>query len=133
MHQRAILEKYAEDNCFPNIRVFVDDGYSGVSFGRHCFQEMYELIEAGKVRIVIMKDLSRLGRKYIEVGNYKRKIYVLKKEQLRFENTHHRQDRCSQAGEKAKPDLTAADRHLLPLHRTLYSAERNYLSRRKNA
>ena len=70
VHQRAILEKYAKDNCFPNIRVFVDDGYSGVSFDRPGFQEMYKLIEAGKVGIVITKDLSRLGRNYIEVGNY---------------------------------------------------------------
>ena len=70
VHQRAILQKYAEDNCFPNIRVFVDDGYSGVSFDRPGFQEMYKLIEAGKVGIVITKDLSRLGRNYIEVGNY---------------------------------------------------------------
>lgn len=70
VHQRAILEKYAKDNYFPNIRVFVDDGYSGVSFDRPGFQEMYKLIEAGKVGIVITKDLSRLGRNYIEVGNY---------------------------------------------------------------
>ena len=70
VHQRAILEKYAEDNRFPNIRVFVDDGYSGVSFDRPGFKEMYKLIEAGKVGIVITKDLSRLGRNYIEVGNY---------------------------------------------------------------
>ena len=70
VHQRAILEKYAEDNRFPNIRVFVDDGYSGVSFDRPGFQEMYKLIEGGKVGIVITKDLSRLGRNYIEVGNY---------------------------------------------------------------
>ena len=69
VHQRAILEKYAEDNCFPNVRVFIDDGYSGVSFERPGFQEMYKLIEAGKVGIVITKDLSRLGRNYIEVGN----------------------------------------------------------------
>ena len=40
VHQRAILEKYAEDNRFPNTRVFVDDGYSGVSFDRPGFQEM---------------------------------------------------------------------------------------------
>lgn len=70
VHQRAILEKYAEDNCFPNVRVFIDDGYSGVSFERPGFQEMYKLIEAGKVGIVITKDLSRLGRNYIEVGNF---------------------------------------------------------------
>ena len=75
VHQRAILEKYAEDNRFPNIRVFVDDGYSGVSFDRPGFQEMYKLIEAGKVGIVITKDLSRLGRNYIEVGNYTEFIF----------------------------------------------------------
>ena len=56
VHQRAILEKYAEDNCFPNVRVFIDDGYSGVSFERPGFQEMYKLIEAGKVGIVITKS-----------------------------------------------------------------------------
>ena len=70
VHQRAILEKYAEENYFPNVRVFIDDGYSGVSFERPGFQEMYKLIEAGKVGIVITKDLSRLGRNYIEVGNF---------------------------------------------------------------
>ena len=70
VHQRAILETYAKDNRFPNIRVFIDDGYSGVSFERPGFQEMYKLIEAGKVGIVITKDLSRLGRNYIEVGNF---------------------------------------------------------------
>ena len=55
--------------------MFVDDGYSGVSFDRPGFQEMYKLIEAGKVGIVITKDLSRLGRNYIEVGNYTEFIF----------------------------------------------------------
>ena len=55
VHQRAILEKYAEDNRFPNIRVFVDDGYSGVSFDRPGFQEMYKLIEAGKVGVSLSR------------------------------------------------------------------------------
>lgn len=75
VHQRAILEKYAADNCFPNVHVFIDDGYSGVSFERPGFQEMYKLIEAGKVGIVITKDLSRLGRNYIEVGNFTEFIF----------------------------------------------------------
>ena len=75
VHQREILERYAQINRFPNIRVFVDDGYSGVSFDRPGFQEMYKLIEAGKVGIVITKDLSRLGRNYIEVGNYTEFIF----------------------------------------------------------
>ena len=69
-NQRAILEKYAKDNGFENIEVFVDDGYSGVSFNRPDFQRLLEMMEQGKVATLITKDLSRLGRNYIEVGQY---------------------------------------------------------------
>lgn len=69
-NQRAILEKYAKDNGFENIQIFVDDGYSGVSFNRPDFQRLLEMMEQGKVSTLITKDLSRLGRNYIEVGNY---------------------------------------------------------------
>ncbi len=69
-NQRAILEKYAKDNGFVNIQVFVDDGYSGVSFNRPDFQKLLEMMEQGNVATLITKDLSRLGRNYIEVGNY---------------------------------------------------------------
>ena len=69
-NQRAILEKYAKDNGFENIEVFVDDGYSGVSFNRPDFQRLLEMMEQGKVAVLITKDLSRLGRNYIEVGQY---------------------------------------------------------------
>ena len=70
INQKAILTKYAKDNGFENIQTFVDDGYSGVSFNRPAFQELLELMEHGKVAVLITKDLSRLGRNYIEVGNY---------------------------------------------------------------
>ena len=69
-NQRAILEKYAKDNGFENIQIFIDDGYSGVSFNRPDFQRLLEMMEQGKVATLITKDLSRLGRNYIEVGNY---------------------------------------------------------------
>ena len=69
-NQRAILEKYAKDNGFENIEVFVDDGYSGVSFNRPDFQRLLEMMEQGKVATLITKDLSRLGRNYIETGRY---------------------------------------------------------------
>ena len=69
-NQKSILTKYAQENGFTNIQEFVDDGYSGVSFNRPGFQELMKLIEAGKVGVLITKDLSRLGRNYIEVGNY---------------------------------------------------------------
>lgn len=70
INQKAILTKYAEDNGFTNTKVFVDDGYSGVSFNRPGFQKVLELMESGRVTTMITKDLSRLGRNYIEVGNY---------------------------------------------------------------
>ena len=70
INQKNILTKYAQENGFTNIREFVDDGYSGVSFNRPGFQELLKLIEEGKVGVLITKDLSRLGRNYIEVGNY---------------------------------------------------------------
>lgn len=68
INQKSILTKYAKDNGFENIEVFVDDGYSGVSFNRPDFQRLLELMEQGKVSTLITKDLSRLGRNYIEVG-----------------------------------------------------------------
>ncbi len=52
------------------MQFFVDDGYSGVSFNRPGIQKIFELMKAGKVETLITKDLSRLGRNYIEVGNY---------------------------------------------------------------
>ena len=69
-NQRAILSKYAEDNGFTNCEFFVDDGYSGVSFNRPDFQRLLKMMEEGQIATLITKDLSRLGRNYIEVGNY---------------------------------------------------------------
>ena len=74
-NQRSILEKYAKDNGFENIQIFVDDGYSGVSFNRPDFQRLLEMMEQGKVSTLITKDLSRLGRNYIEVGNYTEMLF----------------------------------------------------------
>ena len=74
-NQRAILEKYAKDNGFENTQFFVDDGYSGVSFNRPAFQNLIEMMERGEVATLITKDLSRLGRNYIEVGQYTELIF----------------------------------------------------------
>lgn len=67
-NQRTLLTKYAKENGFRNIKVFIDDGISGVTFNRQGFKEMYKLIEAEQVQTLIIKDMSRLGRNYIEVG-----------------------------------------------------------------
>jgi len=69
-HQKQILEKYAKDHSITNYKFYVDDGYSGTSFDRPGFQEMLADIEAGYVDCVIVKDMSRFGRNYLEVGMY---------------------------------------------------------------
>ncbi|MBR4743303.1 MAG: recombinase family protein [Oscillospiraceae bacterium] len=67
-NQQSILEKYAEENHFPNPRVFVDDGWSGVTFARPAFTEIMELAEKGMIGTLIVKDHSRLGRNRLIVG-----------------------------------------------------------------
>ena len=67
-NQKAILEKYAKDNGFKNTRVFIDDGWSGVTFTRPAFTEIMELGEQGKISALIVKDHSRLGRNRLIVG-----------------------------------------------------------------
>ena len=67
-NQRTLLTKYAKENGFRNIKVFIDDGISGVTFNRQGFKEMYKIIEAEQVQTLIIKDMSRLRRNYIEVG-----------------------------------------------------------------
>ena len=69
-NQRLILERYATDNGFENIKFLYDDGYSGTNFQRPGFQELLTLIESGQVSTLIVKDMSRLGREYLEVGRY---------------------------------------------------------------
>ena len=70
INQRAILQKYADDNGFGNTMVFVDDGYSGTNFERPDWQRLISLAEDGKIGTVIVKDMSRLGRDYLKVGYY---------------------------------------------------------------
>ena len=68
VNQRSYLEKYAADNGFQNPVFMADDGYSGTNFDRPAWQDIVTLIEAGLVRTLIVKDMSRLGREYLKVG-----------------------------------------------------------------
>lgn len=69
-NQKDILSKFAKENGFLNPQVYADDGYSGTTFDRPDFQRMKSDIENGKVSTVIVKDLSRLGREYLQTGYY---------------------------------------------------------------
>ncbi len=77
-NQKRILETYAKQNGFSNLRWYTDDGYSGANFQRPGFQAMLADIEAGKVGTVIVKDISRLGRNYLQVGMYTEMIFPQK-------------------------------------------------------
>ena len=69
-NQREMLKSYIKDKGWSVSDIYVDDGYSGTTFDRPEFQRMIQDIEAGKINLVITKDLSRLGRNYIQTGQY---------------------------------------------------------------
>lgn len=69
-NQKKLLSKYAKENGFTNTRFYVDDGYTGTNFNRPGFQKMLEDMEMGYTSVVIVKDMSRLGRDYLQVGYY---------------------------------------------------------------
>ena len=77
-NQKRILENYAKQNGFSNLKWYTDDGYSGANFQRPGFQSMLADIEAGLVGTVIVKDMSRLGRNYLQVGMYTEMIFPQK-------------------------------------------------------
>ena len=75
-NQRSIINQYTKQNKeFKNVEYYIDDGYSGTSFDRPDFKRMLSDIENKKIDCIIVKDLSRLGRNYIEVGNYIEQIF----------------------------------------------------------
>ncbi len=69
-NQRAILQKYAEEKGFKNLRFFVDDGYSGTNFQRPAWVELIEEVEQNRVSQILVKDISRVGRDYLRVGMF---------------------------------------------------------------
>jgi len=69
-NQKKLLQKYAADNGYKRTKAFIDDGISGATFEREGFQSMLRAIEQGQIGAVIVKDMSRLGRDYLQVGYY---------------------------------------------------------------
>ena len=70
INQKKILQKYALEHGYTNFRFYLDDGISGTTFNRPGFQKMIADVETGKVKRVIIKDMSRFGRDYLQVGMY---------------------------------------------------------------
>ncbi|MCL2776035.1 MAG: recombinase family protein, partial [Oscillospiraceae bacterium] len=75
-NQRKMLDNFiGNQSDFETVAEYVDDGITGIIFDRPAFKEMMTDIESGKINCVIVKDLSRLGREYIETGRYLRRIF----------------------------------------------------------
>lgn len=72
--QKILLEQYCNSHAITEYQYFCDDGASGTNFDRPAFQDMYQAIQNGEINTVIVKDLSRFGRNYIEVGSYVRQF-----------------------------------------------------------
>lgn len=69
---RDFMHKHPE---YTLVREYADDGYSGVNFDRPAFQEMMDDVKAGRINCIIVKDLSRFGRNYIETGKYLEQVF----------------------------------------------------------
>ena len=69
-NQKRLLSQKAKELGFTNVKFYVDDGYTGTNFNRPGFQELLDDIEMGYISVVMVKDLSRLGRDYVSVGYY---------------------------------------------------------------
>lgn len=76
--QKALLNEFIEEHDDLMVYDFyVDDGYTGTDFNRPGFQKLLEDMKKGNINCILVKDLSRLGRNYIEVGNYIEQIFPL--------------------------------------------------------
>ncbi|MFV0250287.1 MAG: recombinase family protein [Bacilli bacterium] len=78
-NQRNLLMKYVKEHEFTFVDEYIDDGFSGTNFDRPAFNRLKEDIENGKINCVITKDLSRLGRDYVQSGYYIEQYFPLKK------------------------------------------------------
>ena len=76
-NQRSLILEYVSKSGFSDYKLqeYIDDGFSGKNFNRPGVQELFKNVKQGKVKIIIVKDLSRFGRNYLEVGDYIEKIF----------------------------------------------------------
>ena len=98
-HQRKLMIDHIQKlpelkDC--NIMEFSDDGYSGADFSRPNFVKMMDLVKAGKIQVIVTKDYSRLGRDYLEVGNYMECIFPVL--QVRYISVNDNYDSANSFG-----------------------------------
>lgn len=102
-NQKKYLEDYAVQHGFGNIQHFSDDGYSGTNFNRPAFNSLLTEIEAGRVGTVIVKDMSRFGRNYLQVGFYTEMMFP--KKNVRFIAVNNGVDSANPADDDFTPFL----------------------------
>ena len=68
--QRALLAEYVQNQGWEVVDTYIDDGFSGTNFERPGFQEMMRMVKLKKIGCIVVKDLSRFGRDYLEVSSY---------------------------------------------------------------
>lgn len=117
-NQRMLLHHYieAKDDLDGEIVEYVDDGYSGTNFNRPDFKRMIEDAKKGKIQVIIVKDLSRLGRDYIVAGDYVEQIFPLL--QVRFIAANNGYDSARHTGGNMGFDLAVSN-----LVNTFYSRD----------
>lgn len=103
LNQKKYLEDFAVRSGFKNIIHFTDDGYSGVNFNRPGFQSLISEVEAGHVETIIVKDMSRFGRNYLQVGYYTE--ILLPQKDVRFIAVNNSIDSTSSAENDFAPFL----------------------------
>ncbi len=108
--QRMMLRKYAEQNHFNIVDEYIDDGFSGTNFERPSFKRMISDIENGKINCVITKDLSRLGRNYLQVGMYTEMFFPQKN--VRFIAIDNNVDSENQQSSEFAPFLNIINKSL---------------------
>lgn len=92
--QREILKEYLKQHPdMELVDVYSDDGYSGTNFNRPDFERMMEDVYSGKINCIVVKDLSRFGRNYIEIGNYLDNVFVRRR--IRFIALNNNYDNLS--------------------------------------
>ena len=102
-NQKKYLEDYAVQHGFGNIQHFSDDGYSGTNLNRPAFNSLLIEIEAGRVGTVIVKDMSRFGRNYLQVGFYTEMMFP--KKNVRFIAVNNGVDSANPADNDFTPFL----------------------------